>query len=54
LLQIVHEYGEIPARNPGSFDHDHFIAISSSLRESGLFTAEKNGSNVVFDNVSGY
>ncbi len=31
LQEIVYEYGKIPARNPGSFDHDHFIAISSSL-----------------------
>ncbi len=24
LLQIVHVYGKIPVRNPGSIDRDHF------------------------------
>jgi hypothetical protein len=31
LLQIVHEYGKFPVRNPGSIDRDHLIVIISSL-----------------------
>jgi hypothetical protein len=31
LLQIIHEYGKSPPRNPGLFGREHLITINSSF-----------------------
>ncbi len=52
LLQIVHEYGKYPVRNPGSIDRKHLIVIISSLWIRPRYVDLKDG--VYKDDILSY
>jgi hypothetical protein len=46
-LQVVHEYGRFAARNPGSFDRDHFLTLNTASGTPALIGRQQLAQNTM-------